>query len=157
MCLVHCMGSGNAWLLSHATKVLWPLEHSVEISVSSFLWQITSLFSQWLDLWIGSFSNRGYQYNIYHCKKGLNITLVADRLRRQWLWEVYVGCISNLSNRTLQLTTRTCTIVRKSTTRLQKLATLTDVQCLLYLQDHMVVVACFLIQAHVTPSPCSCY
>ena len=34
------------------------------------------------------------------------VTLVADKLRRLWLWEVYVGianCISNLSpNRTLQ-------------------------------------------------------
>ena len=41
------------------------------------------------------------------------VTLVADRLRRHSLWEVYVGirdCISNLSHCTLQLTTRACTL-----------------------------------------------
>ena len=88
---------------------------------------ISDLSSAWIYcgrcMWIGTrlyfihtvlqcCSNRSLQKWINHWV----VTLVADKLRRQWL-SVYVGiranCISNLSpNHTLQLTTWTC--VRES-------------------------------------------
>ena len=58
------------------------------------------------------FAFRTVFYRAIHCKKRTGcfnlwiVTLVADKLRRLWLWEVYAGianCISNLSpNLTLQ-------------------------------------------------------
>ena len=52
------------------------------------------------------FGMRGTLQKRIGCFNLWMVTLVADKLRRLWLWEVYVGianCISNLSpNRTLQ-------------------------------------------------------
>ena len=57
------------------------------------------------------------------------VTLVADKLRRQWYWDVYFQKYDDFCGDSL-----------------------TDVQWLLYLQDNALVIGCSLIQTGVTPS-----
>ena len=99
-----------------------------------------------------------------HYRKGLAVLSSEwlPWLQKNWgdnAYEIYMNIranyISNLSpNHSLQLTTWTCEGVTTSTLKNYDKAggRITDVQWLLYLQDHMVVIVCSLIEAGVTPS-----
>ena len=86
------------------------------------------------------------------CFKHWMVTLVADKLRRQWLWEIITLAIDPK----LYLTTDNLNICEGVTTiiiwHLYKLATHRCSVVTIIICKIMVVIACFLIQAGVTPS-----
>ena len=86
------------------------------------------------------------------CFKHWMVTLVADKLRRQWLWEIITLAIDPK----LYLTTDNLNICEGVTTiiiwHLYKLATHRCSMVTIIICKIMVVIACFLIQAGVTPS-----
>ena len=87
-------------------------------------------------------------YKKFGCYNHWVVTLVEDKVRREWLWEVYFGIRGQLhkqsepkSNLTTDNPQNTCEGVTSTIWCLCG-DYLTDVQCLLYLQDHGCKVVC---------------